>query len=84
MSLLLLCSVRSMQEMVGLRAGGRGGSGGGGTGTRHGLVVVLLMYMCVVGSCCGALGGASCSGVSRHGLGGCGGYGARMALLLLR
>ena len=68
MSLLLLPSVRSMHEMVGLRAGGKGGSEGGGVGARHG-----LLLLCVVGSCSGALG-AWCQlqlahGVSRHILG---------------
>ena len=71
MSLLLLPSVRSMQEWVGLRAGGSRKRGWGEAGKRYGLVLLLLQ--CVVGSCSGALGGASRCQQAYAGSNGCGG-----------
>ena len=71
MSLVPLSSVKSMPEWVGMRDGGRRRRKG--VEARMGYELVLLVLLCLVGSCSGALGGASWWQHAHVGCSGCGG-----------
>ena len=60
MSLLLLPSVRSKQECGVQRAGGSKVKCRGGAGWGYGMMLIMLLLQCVVGSSSGTSGGDNC------------------------